>query len=236
MKVTYDLHTHILPAVDDGAKTTEDALELINALSNQGVKNICLTPHFYTHRESIEDFLSRRDEGAKIFLPCVPEGISIKLGAEVYVTKYLFSEERDLTPLCIEGTPYMITEFSYDSKFSENTMRMIYTLIDRGFIPVIPHIERYPNLMKNKNKIAELIFMGVKIQSNALSYTQFSTKRKLVKLLKGGYIHVLSSDTHSMTRNSPLAFSQALEYINSKCGADVISTLEQNAQDVFCGK
>ncbi len=236
MKVTYDLHTHILPAVDDGAKTTKDALELINALSEQGVKNICLTPHFYTHHESIEDFLARRAESAESFLPCVPKGVNVKLGAEVYVTKYLFSEERDLTPLCIEGTHYMITEFSYNSHFLENTLRMIQTLKDRGIIPVIPHVERYPYLMKNKNKIAELIYMGLIIQSNALSFTQFSTKRKLINLLRDGYIHVLSSDAHSMTRNSPLAITQALEYIKNKCGAGIISTLEQNAQDVFCGK
>lgn len=233
MKLSYDLHTHILPGVDDGAKTIDDALVLIKALSEQGVKNICLTPHFYTHRESVEDFLSHRDEAAKKFLPCVPEGISIKLGAEVYVTKYLFSEERDLTPLCIDGTPFMITEFSYNSHFSDNTMRMIHILLDRGIIPVIPHIERYSYLMKHKYIIAELIDLGVIIQSNAFSFTQFSTKRKLLKLLKDGYIHVLSSDTHSLTRNSPCTVSQAIAYISSKLGDMAVSQLEQNAQKVF---
>lgn len=236
MNLTYDLHTHILPGVDDGAKTTEDALILINALSSQGVTNICLTPHFYTHQESIEDFLSRRAEAADSFLPCIPDGVKVKLGAEVYVTRYLFSEERDLTPLCIEGTNYMITEFSYDSHFSENTMRMITTLLDRGIIPIIPHVERYPYLMKNRKTLESLIYMGVLIQSNAISFTQFSTKRKLLKLLNDGYIHVLSSDAHSMTRNSPLTITQALEYIVSKCKGDVISSLEQNACDIFTGK
>lgn len=236
MSFTYDLHTHILPAVDDGAKNTEDALRLLDALSYQGIKNICLTPHFYTHHESMEDFLERRAAAAQKFLPCVPDGINVKLGAEVYVTKYLFSEERDLTPLCIEGTSCMITEFSYDSHFSENTMRMIASITDRGVTPVIPHVERYSYLMKDKKLLADLIDTGVIIQSNAVSFTQFSTKRKLLKLLKGGYIHVLSSDAHSMTRNSPLAISQALEYIKDKCGEDTIATLEQNAEYVFYGK
>ncbi len=234
--LTYDLHTHILPCVDDGAKSSEDALQLINALHSQGIKNICLTPHFYTHHESIEDFLQRRTESAKEFMTCVPEGINIKLGAEVFVTKYLFSEERDLKPLCIEGTSFMITEFSYDSTFSERTLRMLNLLIDRGITPIIPHVERYPYLMKSKNRLADLIYMGVIIQSNALSFTQFSTKRKLVKLLKGGFIQLLSSDTHSLTRNSPHTISQAIEYIRNTCGEETISALEQNAHNVFFGK
>ncbi|MBQ8000141.1 MAG: hypothetical protein IJ298_02850 [Ruminococcus sp.] len=234
--LTYDLHTHILPGVDDGAKTAEDALELISSLKSQGICNICLTPHFYTHHESIEDFLERRTASARNFLPIVPDDVCVKLGAEVYVTKYLFSEERDMTPLCIEGTSFMITEFSYDSTFSDNTMRLITALRDRGITPVIPHVERYPFLLKNKKRLEELIYSGIIIQSNAVSFTQFSTKRKLIKLLKDGCIHVLSSDAHSTNRNSPLAMTAAVEYIKSKCGDDVIRTLQQNAEAIFKGK
>lgn len=236
MNLKYDLHTHILPAVDDGAKNAEEALRLIDALSYQGVRNICFTPHFYTHHESMEDFLLRRNTSAKDFLPCVPEDVNIKLGAEVYVTKYLFSEDRDFTPLCIEGTSYMITEFPYGSEFSDKTMQMITNLRDKGITPVLPHVERYPHLMKNKRTLEALIYSGVLIQSNAVSFTQFSTKRKLVKLLKDGCIHVLSSDAHSMTRNSPLAITEALEYIKSKCGEEAIVTLSQNAEQIFSGK
>ena len=56
----YDMHTHILPAFDDGAKTVEDSLALIECLKKQGVSHICLTPHFYTHEMSVEDYVARR--------------------------------------------------------------------------------------------------------------------------------------------------------------------------------
>lgn len=231
--ITHDLHTHILPGVDDGAKTSEDALRLINALWRQGVKNICLTPHFYTHKESVEDFLSRRTESANSFLPLVPENISIKLGAEVFVTKYLFSEERDLSPLCIENTNYMLTEFPYEARFRGSSMRQVTRLRDLGIVPVLPHVERYPALMKDRGLLQELVYMGLIIQSNAVSFTEARIKRKLLKLLRDGYIHVLSSDTHSMERNSPLAVSVAQEYIAKKCGAEVIEKLELNASEIF---
>lgn len=53
----YDMHSHILPAFDDGAKTLEVSLELIDSLRKQGVRNICLTPHFYSNELSYDEYL-----------------------------------------------------------------------------------------------------------------------------------------------------------------------------------
>ena len=234
MTVKYDLHTHILPGVDDGAKTTDESLALIEALKKQDVENICLTPHYYTHKESLADFLFRRDAAFNELKPHIPAGVNVKLGAEVYVTKYLFSEERDLTPLCIEDTPYMITEFSYQSAFSDNTLRMIRRIRDFGIIPILPHIERYTSLMKSKSLIYELVSLGVLIQSNFISYTD-SHKRKLLKLIKAGYIDVLSTDVHSLERNSPESITSALEYISKKTSPDVINEFNKNAKAIFEG-
>jgi len=235
MTLKYDLHTHILPAVDDGAKNAEESLLLINALRKQGVLNVCLTPHFYTHKESMEDFLERRNAAYRELLPLLPDDMNFKLGAEVYVTKYIFSEERDITALCIEGTPYMITEFSYDSAFSGETMRLLTQLRNLGIVPVLPHVERYPNLLKSKSLLEELIYMGVIIQSNTVSYTESLKKRKLANLIKSGHIHVLSTDVHNMNRNSPESISEALEFIKKKCLASSVDKLNSNAKDVFEG-
>ncbi len=236
MLLKYDLHTHILPATDDGAKDLEESMVLVAALREKGVENICFTPHFYTHNESIEDFLSRRDEGYLTIKASLAEDINVKLGAEVYVTKYLFSEERDLRPLCIDGTDYMLTEFSYNSEFSSETMRMISRIMDFAIIPILPHVERYPYLLKNTGKLQELIDMGVIIQSNYVSYTEYGVKRKLIKLLQKGYVHILSSDVHNMDRNSPALSEQGLEYIKKKCSDDVIECMQDNMKNVFDGK
>ena len=236
MTLKYDLHTHILHGVDDGAKTVEDSLLLIEALKDNGVENICLTPHFYTHKESMDDFLLKRNSAFEELKPHLPSDINFKLGAEVYVTKYLFSEERELSLLCIENTPYMITEFSYQSTFSDSTMNMIRRLRDFGIIPIIPHIERYPTLMKNKNVLSELVSMGVILQSNVSSFLSSSHKRKLISLIKKNYIDVLSTDTHSMNRNSPADISDALKFIEKKTSPEVISAFNDNAKDIFEGR
>lgn len=235
MYLKYDLHTHILPLIDDGAKSVEESLKLIDALIKNGVENICLTPHLYTHKESVEDFLLRREESFRQIKNLIPQGVNVKLGAEVYVTKYLFSEERDLRPLCIEGTNYMITEFSYNSDFSGDTMRHILRLRDFGIIPVIPHVERYPSLMKNKSLLEELIYMGVIIQSNFISFTQPLLRGKLIKYLKSGHIHVLSTDVHNESRNAPESIKEAENFILKKCSVSVFETLNNNARDLFEG-
>ena len=235
MQLKYDLHTHILPGVDDGAADKDESLILLDNLTKQGIKNICLTPHFYTHKESIEDFLVRRNRAYNELRPYLPKDINVKLGAEVYVTKYLFAEEVDVTPLCIEGTPYMITEFNYESSFTGESMRLLNKLRDRCIVPVIPHVERYPKLMKDKAILSELIYMGVIVQSNFASFTEPLKRRKLVSLIKSGHIHVLATDVHSMTRNSPQSISEAMEFITKKCSLSVINKLNKNAEEVFNG-
>ncbi len=236
MNIKYDLHTHLIPSIDDGAQSVDESLNLIDALCDHGIENIVLTPHFYTHKESTEDFIERRNQAYKEISHLIPNYVNVKLAAEVYVTDYLFAEKRDLRPLCIEGTNYMITEFSYDSDFSGGSMSRLLKLIGLGYIPIIPHVERYPVLMKKKAKLDELMDMGVLIQSNFVSFTDKSKARKLLKMINSGYIHILSTDVHSFNRNAPDSILKAMEVISKKCSFEVIDSLNQNARDVFEGR
>ena len=56
----FDMHSHILPNFDDGARTVDDSLELLDCLKKQNVSNVCLTPHFYTNQMSVESFIEKR--------------------------------------------------------------------------------------------------------------------------------------------------------------------------------
>lgn len=234
MKLLYDMHSHILPGVDDGAKTAEDSLVLINRLRRAGVTDICLTPHYYTHRESLADFDSRRQEAFRNFKYMVEGGIKLHLGAEVYVTKYLFSNEEDLKTVCYEGTNYMLTEFAYSSTFKDESFTHLSKLINNYSIrPVLAHVERYPYLLKHPDVIEELIDMGVIIQSNACSYTEFPLKLRLMKLLKNGYIQVIGSDAHSLNRNTPDAYEAFSEIISKKLSSDYISQINSISAEIL---
>lgn len=234
MKLLYDMHTHILPKVDDGAKSIDESLMLVSRLKRAGVTDICLTPHYYTHKESLSDFLKRRDRAFLELSSYVSDDVRLHLGAEVYVTKYLFSNEEDLKSVCYSGTSYMLTEFPYSSTFEGESMVFINKLINNhGITPVLAHVERYPYLLKHKNVLEELIEMGVIIQSNACSFTEFPLKLKLSKLLKSGYIGIIGTDTHSLTRNSPDAIGSLNEYISKKLNDAVISNINSLSEQIL---
>lgn len=232
----FDVHSHILPAFDDGARTIDDSLELIDCLRKQGVVNICFTPHFYTHKLSVEDFLESRNAAFEAFLPHIPPDIRIVLGAEVYVTDYLFNSD-NWKGISYGKSPYILTEFPYDSAFSERTKFQIDRIIgNHRMIPVLPHVERYEKLMDNPRKIDELHDMGMLIQTNISNYTDkapFFRKRKLLKMISRGQIDLLGSDAHSFTHNTPEVFSEALNTIADKCGDGAVADMMDYAANIF---
>ena len=234
MKLKYDMHTHILHGIDDGARTLEDSLTLISRLKRAGITDICLTPHYYTHKESLRDFVKRRNNAFIELNSHVSDDVKLHLGAEVYVTKYLFSNEDDLKSVCYDGTNYMLSEFPYSSTFAGESMIYINKLMNNyGIIPVIAHVERYPHLLKHQNVLEELIDMGVVIQSNACSFADFPLKLRLTKMLKKGYIHIIGSDAHSLDRNPPDSFNQLNELISKKLGVGVVSDINDNSFDIL---
>lgn len=232
----YDMHTHILPEFDDGAKTVEESLTLLESLKKQGITNVCLTPHFYTNEISLEDFLEARKVAFEKFKPSIPEDMSIVLGTEVYITRFLFSN-KDLSQITYGKSKYILTEFGYTSKFSEKTMNYLYQLRDNyGLLPIMPHVERYPTLMENPKLIEELQDMGVIIQTNIQNYSKKAPlfrKRKLLKYINEGLIDILGSDTHAMDHNSPEVFSEAVECIVQKCGQDTLDEMMETSEIIF---
>lgn len=234
MKLLYDMHSHILPAVDDGAKNIDESLILINRLKKSGVTDICLTPHYYSHKESMSDFLKRRNAAFEELRACAGDDINLHLGAEVYVTKYLFSSEEDLKAVCYESTNYMLTEFPYSSTFDGETLRYINMLMNNHSIkPVLAHIERYPYLLKHLKVVEDLIYMGVTIQSNACSFREFPLKLKLTKMLKNGYIQVIGSDAHSLKRNPPDAFNDLNELISKKLSSEILTDVNNVSAEIL---
>lgn len=234
-----DLHSHILPEMDDGARSVEESLELIASLKKQGIHNICFTPHFYTHRRSIDSFLEKRANAYAKFLPEKPEDVNIVLGAEVYVTKYLFKNDGrdDFSGITYGKSRYILTEYGYESTFSGKTLRYLDIFQqNHGLVPIIPHVERYGYLIDNPDVIRDLRHMGVIIQTNISNYTAkspFFKKRKLLRYISEGLIDVLGSDAHSFTHNTPEVYAEAMNIIADKCGKNVVYEMAKKSEIIF---
>lgn len=220
-----DLHTHILPCMDDGSQSAEESVRMLRMEAEQGVAHAVLTPHFYPSREDPARFLSRRREAAERLLNAVQGQTNLPrlhLGAEVtYYDGVSRSEMID--DLCIEGTGAMLLEMP----FCEWNQRMLGEVLElrsqRGIQPVLAHVERYLSF-QSADVISELCDQGVWMQVNASFFTRWQTSRRALAMLDRREIHFLGSDCHNLTTRKP-NMGDAMARIEKKLGHDALRHL-----------
>lgn len=215
-----DWHSHILPCMDDGSRSVEESVQLLNMLSEQGVSTVIATPHFYANDESVSSFLKRRRESYEKLCEALNENMpKVILGAEV--SHYSGISHLDgLNSLCIEGTKLLLLEMPF-AKWTEHTIREIKELAAQGDVTVIlAHIERYID-MQDSDVFEELQGYGVLMQVNASFFNRGPTKRKALKLISRGGVQLIGSDTHNVKARPPMLDS-AYNTIEKKFGKDLI--------------
>lgn len=197
-----DLHSHILPGMDDGSRDVLESLAMLEASAAQGVGLVAATPHFYAEENSPERFLSRRAEAAQRLRAALRPGLpEIRLGAEVhYFEGIARSEWADA--LCLEGTGLLLLEMPF-APWTERMLQEVRELQNRpGLTVVLAHIERYCRWQDKKTWV-ELLNWGVLNQCNAACYLHWRTRRAALELLRAGRVHFLGSDCHNMDARPP---------------------------------
>lgn len=229
-----DIHSHILPKIDDGAKNVETSLKMIEKLSSQGAKAIVASPHYYSNEISLDDFVEKRNSAFEELNSKLPlNSPKIIPAAEVFISKYLFNNE-DLKDVCIDGTQYILIEHPFKSKFEEKEFSRLESLIyDYHLTPILVHVERYKGLMSSEQKIDELIDLGCLMQANVNSFynERFFTKKKLLTLAKNGKIHLLGSDSHNMEERAP-EFKKGFDEILKHIGRRPLTKMLQNSIEI----
>lgn len=224
-----DLHTHILPGMDDGAKDILSARTLLEKEYLQGVRNVALTSHFHCEGESVDDFLLRRERSFTELSASVPEGMSLKLGSEVFFSPQLVSFE--VERLCLEGTNVLLLELPVLRK-PVFVKEVLSNLRSRGIVPMLAHVERYLYVQDDPAILMEWRKLGALIQVNARSLMD---KGSAMKLIKWGFADVIASDTHS-TQHRPPDLRRGLDAVAKALGAEKAMELERNAARIFSGR
>lgn len=230
-----DLHTHILPGMDDGAKTAEESIAMLRLQWEHGVDTVVLTPHFYPTKESVEQFLARRDAAFAQMMAavrCLPEEEQnmfprLILGAEVAYVPGL-EEMQGLQRLCIGNTKNMLLELPFFA-WSNMLIRQLYHFIERvGVTPILAHIERY-FACQEKKLLNEVMALGLPVQvgTDILSGA-FSP---VMKLLRKGQAHLVASDCHDLLRRVP-NLGQALAQVEKKLGRQRLEELTELADQL----
>lgn len=222
-----DFHSHILPNIDDGSRSVQESVELLKMLSEQGAETVAATPHFFADRESVDEFLRRRQVSYDTLCSELPQGMpEIVLGAEV---KYYsgISHLEDLKKLCIGNSKLLLLEMSM-SKWTEYTVRELIELSNsKGLMPVLAHIERYMDF-QDSDVWSRLLDNGVLMQVNATFFTQLRTRRKAFSLLKNNSIHFLGSDCHRVLTRPPY-IGEAVRIIEKKMGKEFVALMTEFA-------
>lgn len=223
MKNLFDIHCHIIPQVDDGAKSMDMALQMLQREYDDGVRFIILTPHF--RREMFETPSEKIEHQFALLKARAEEKIGMDLqlylGCEFHanmsMVETLLAKERPT----MAGSDYVLTEFSGATEFSFARER-VYDLVSHGFIPVIAHVERYPKIRKNMEQLQELKEIGARLQVNAesiIGQEGFSLKRFCRKLMKNDMLDFVGTDCHRTNTRVP-NMGPCAEYMEKKMGKE----------------
>ena len=221
-----DLHCHILPGVDDGAKDYQEALELVRTARLDGTQLMFLTPHVRaTYKPTPQELKEKFQE---FYTAVRDDGVRMKfmLGSEVrHQSEFTRLVARDaLTPMA--KSRYMLLEFP-TTVFRPNVVAGIRECLDAGFVPIIAHAERYDIFRLDPTLTDEVLALGARIQLNADSVMGkwgFSVKRFCHRLIKADKAQFIASDAHDL-KNRPPKLKDCYLRVRKKYGDDMARKL-----------
>ena len=195
-----DLHSHILPGIDDGAASVEDSMVLLRELSAAGVTDVFATPHYVDETIYTSSVSANSKLLSDLQALAAAEGLPIRihLGNEIYIFPKIqeFLEAGEITGL--GGSPYLLVELPMSGDYP-GYYDIFLSLIRAGYKVILAHPERYSAFHRDFSLVTELYDMGVLLQCNLGSFVgQYGkTARKLVeRLAKEKMIWALGSDIH----------------------------------------
>jgi protein-tyrosine phosphatase len=193
--VGLDMHSHLIPGVDDGAKNVEDSIQIINGLTELGFSQFITTPH--TLQDIHPNTKKSLQQGYQTLAEHLHPHISLSLSSEYYLDDAFEKQLQEDQLLPFAGNRLLI-EFSQTIK-PLNLEEIIFDLSIRGFQVVLAHPERYLFFHKDLKYYSRLKQMGVELQVNALSLTlHYGKKIKLIaeQLIDKNMIDFIGTDIH----------------------------------------
>lgn len=227
-----DIHTHILPGVDDGSPDYETSVQMLREAYDDGTDAIVLTPHYkrgYTCG-SADAVRARFAEFQAYAAERIP--IALYLGTEAMYEMDLPQKLLDGKVLTMADSQYVLVEFR-PSVSGDYLLNGIFSLTQCGYIPILAHAERYACL--KKEQIPELAEMGARIQINAGSVMGafgFQAKRFCRGILKSGYVDYVASDAHDTVRRT-VRLSRCAQYLEKRFGEDYADYILRSGASEF---
>lgn len=197
---TTDLHSHLIPAIDDGVKSLDESIAIIKNMKDLGYKKIITTPHIMSHRfPNTKDTIYPGFELVKNELSKQNIDIEFEVAAEYYFDEYFIEKIREKDLLTI-GDNYVLFELSYTST-PFGLEQVVFELLQNGYNPILAHPERYTYYSNSLEKYHALKDLGLFFQINLNSLHKFyGAKPKLAAeyLVNNSLVDFVGSDIHAM--------------------------------------
>lgn len=230
-----DLHSHILPGLDDGAANVQEALTMLRIAAADGITVIAATPHA-AHAKPEQIVAAVADLHTLAMREGVP--LTIVPGSEMMFAADLAHRYRKgrLTPL--NDTGYLLIELPLQTDWPPFFLEAIFALQVAGALPILAHAERYRAVQQRPAILADAIAAGVLIQVNApsiLGHAGRPARTTADRLLRRRMVHLVASDAHNTTTRPPRVRA-ALTRVSATIDADYAAWIRANAARVLTGE
>jgi protein-tyrosine phosphatase len=226
--LTADMHSHLLPGIDDGADTLEKSIELITYLAHLGYNKLITTPHimgdFYRNTpEIIRQKLAEVQQA--VLEKQIP--VEIQAAAEYYLDEWLIEKLENSEPLLTFGKNFLLFEtafMSHPPQFNQ----VVFMLKTQGYQPVLAHPERYAAMQENFAKLERIAANGVLMQVNLNSLTGYYGKKAQTvaeKMIDLQMVHFAGTDTHSLKHISILSEVKETKYYGKLLSLNLLNHL-----------
>lgn len=211
-----DVHSHFIPGIDDGSKSIEESIELLQAMQNLGYKKVITTPHVMSdyYRNTPEIILGGLE---KVREAAQKNNLSIQIDAAAeYYLDFDFEEKIKNKTLLTFGNNYVLFEMPFVSE-PQTLGRAVFEMQMAGYKPVLAHVERYGFWHNNYEKITSIKDKGVLLQLNLNSITghySLPTKKIAEKLIDENMIDLVGTDCHNINHIQLLEHCRTFPYLH----------------------
>lgn len=215
-----DLHAHILPEIDDGAKNLEESLAMCKLAYQDGIRTIVATPHVGKFPNTKETILNKISELKQNIISNQIE-LNLLPGADVEFHPGIFALIEDKSILTINNSRYLLLDIPF-LLLPPNMEKLLEQIINKGIIPIISHPERCLQIQEEPGILYNLVKLGALVQITASSITgKMGPKPKQTAhfVLKHNLAHIIATDTHGINNRPPI-LSEAAKLASSIVGKE----------------
>lgn len=233
-----DIHSHILPGIDDGARSMDESIEILKKAQKCGITDIIVTPHYITGSKYIVNNIDKKNLLNSLKREIKKRNINIKLylGNEVYIENNIIELKESGEISTLNNSKYLLFELPLNYEFN-GVEDIIFNLRCKKIIPIIAHPERYAYLKKNPSLIKDIIDAGALLQCNIGSFFGMygnDAKKTAMLFLKHNMITFISSDTHRRNNNYYEKIEELKELLKKHISEEEIDNLlGENARKIL---